>query len=143
MRIEMRTGAEDLRDIAIDQLAGLGLLKLVANGNLAALSQQFADVRFGRVMWNPAHRDAVAIGQREVEQLRPGLGVIEKHLVKIAQPEQQQRIRRNLVFDAPILLHHRRQAIARRFAITPGLGLGFSTRHRGLDYSGGAGAVTT
>jgi hypothetical protein len=47
------------------------------------------------------------------------------------------------VFDAPILLHHGRQAVARRLVVTPGLGLGFSTRHRGSDYSGGTVVVTT
>ncbi len=69
MGVKVRAGAEDLRDIAIDQLAGPGLLQLIANGNLAPLSEEFADVRFGRVMRNPAHRDTVAIGQREIEQL--------------------------------------------------------------------------
>jgi hypothetical protein len=75
--------------------------------------------------------------------LRAGFGVIEKHLLKIAQSKQQQGIRRDLVFDASILLHHRRQAIACRLATTPGLCRGFSTRHRELDYNRVEGAVTT
>ena len=45
-------------------------------------------------MRDAAHRHAVAGGEGEIEQLRAGLGVLEKHLVEIAEPEQQQRIGR-------------------------------------------------
>jgi hypothetical protein len=38
--------------------------------------------------------------------LRAGLGVLEKHFVKVAQAEEQQGIFRQLAFDAAILRHH-------------------------------------
>jgi hypothetical protein len=41
-----------------------------------------------------AHWYLVAFGQRDVEQLRPFLRVIEKHLVEITEPKEQQSIRR-------------------------------------------------
>ena len=60
-------------------------------------------------MRQAAHRHAVARGEREVEQLRAGLRVLEKHLVKIAEPEEQQRVLRQFAFDAAILRHHGRE----------------------------------
>jgi hypothetical protein len=44
------------------------------------------------MMRQAAHGYAVTRGEGEIEDLRPGLGVLEKHLVKIAEPEQQQRV---------------------------------------------------
>ena len=41
--------------------------------------------------------------------LRAGLRVLEKHLVEIAEPKQQQRILRQFAFDAAILRHHGRE----------------------------------
>ena len=57
-------------------------------------------------MRQAAHRHAVARGERQVENLRAGLRVLEKHLVKIAEPEQQQRVLGQFAFDAAILRHH-------------------------------------
>ena len=45
-------------------------------------------------------------GEGHVENLRAGLRVLEKHLVKIPEPEQQQRILGQFAFDAAILRHH-------------------------------------
>ena len=56
-----------------------------------------------------AHRHAVARGEREVQQLRAALRVLKEHFVKIAEPEQQQRVLGQFTFDAAILRHHRRQ----------------------------------
>jgi hypothetical protein len=67
------------------------------------------DVAVGGVMRQAAHRHAVARGEREVEQLRAGLRVLEKHLVKIAEAEEQQRVLRQFAFDAAILRHHGRE----------------------------------
>ena len=50
-----------------------------------------------------------AFGQRDIQQLRAGLRVLEKHLVKIPQPEQQQRVLWQFAFDAAILRHHGRE----------------------------------
>jgi hypothetical protein len=63
----------------------------------------------GGVEGDAAHGDVAAFGQRDVEQLRAGFGVVEKHLVEIAQAEQQEGFARQFAFDAAILRHHRRQ----------------------------------
>ena len=103
----MRAGAEDLRDVALDELAGLGLFDLIADGDFLALPEQLADITFGGVVRDATHRRAVASGEREIEQAGRGLGVVKKHFVEIAEPEQQQRVAGNLGLDAPVLLHHR------------------------------------
>jgi hypothetical protein len=104
--VEMRAGGEDLGDLALDELAGPGFLELLADGDLATGFEDAGDVIVGGVVRQAAHGDAVARGQRQVEQLRAGLGVLEKHLVKIPQPEQQQRILGQFALDAAILRHH-------------------------------------
>src|SRR5450755_382589 len=104
----MRSGRQDLRDLAFDELAGRGLLKLVADGDLASGLEYPRDVTVGRMKRQAAHRRAVARREGEVEELRAGLRVLKKHLVKIAKPEQQQRVPGQFAFDAAILRHHRR-----------------------------------
>ncbi|KAG0506490.1 MAG: hypothetical protein Udaeo_01220 [Candidatus Udaeobacter sp.] len=58
-----------------------------------------------------AHRHAVALGQRHVQQSRRLFRVIEKHLVEIAEPEQQERVRRNAFSQPLVLLHHRSERV--------------------------------
>ena len=55
--IEMGARAEDLRDLAFDELAGTRLLQLLADGDLASGLEQAADVSAGRVKGDAAHRD--------------------------------------------------------------------------------------
>ena len=103
----MGAGAENLRHVALDELPGLGVFELVADGDFLAVLEEFADVAFGGVMRNAAHRGAVAGREREVEQTGGGFRIVEKHLVEIAETKQQQCVGRYLVLDAPVLLHHR------------------------------------
>ena len=48
--------------------------------------------------------------ERHIQEGGPLFRILEKHLVKIAQPKKQQRIRRQSPPDALILLHHRRES---------------------------------
>ena len=57
------------------------------------------------------HRHAVALGQRYVQERRCFFRVVEKHLVKIAEPKQQQRIGRNAFPQSLVLLHHWRKCV--------------------------------
>jgi hypothetical protein len=59
------------------------------------------------MMRNAAHRNHAPLGQCHIQDLRPRLRILEEHLVKIPQPEQQQRIARQFALDAAILRHHR------------------------------------
>ena len=107
--VEMRAGAEDLGDFAFDEFAGPGVFELIADGHLASGLEQLADVGMGRMMRQSAHGHAVARRERKVEKLRAGLRVLEKHLVEIAEPEQEQRVLGQFAFDAAILRHHGRE----------------------------------
>jgi len=111
LAVEVRAGAEDLGDVAVDEFARLGFFELVADGDFTSVFEESADVVFGGVVRDAAHGDAVAGGEREVEKPGDGLGVVKKHLVEIAETEQQERVGRNLVFDAAVLLHHGREAV--------------------------------
>jgi hypothetical protein len=104
--VEMRAWAENLRHLAFDQLPRPGLLHLVANGDLASGFEQPADVRVGGVKWNAAHGDVAAPGQRDIEQLRPGFGVLEKHFIEVAEAEKQNGFSRQFALDSAILRHH-------------------------------------
>jgi hypothetical protein len=104
--IEVRAGGKDLRDLAIDQLAGLGFLGLLADGDLASGLEQSSDVGIRRVVRQAAHGHAVAGGEGEVDQLRGHLRVLEEHLVEIAEAEKQERVLGQFAFDAAILGHH-------------------------------------
>ena len=104
--IEMGAGREDLGDLAFDELAGPGVFELIANGDLATGPEQPANVSIRRVMRQAAHGKTVARGERQIENLRAGLRVLEKHLVEIAQAEEQQRVLGQFALDPAILRHH-------------------------------------
>jgi hypothetical protein len=104
--VKVGAGAQDLGHLALDELAGPGVLHLVADGDLAAGPQEPADVGMGGVEGDAAHRNHAPFRQRHIEQLGAGLGVLEKHLVEIAQAEKQQRVPGQLALDAAILRHH-------------------------------------
>ena len=57
------------------------------------------------------HWHAIAVGQRDVQKGRRFLRVLEKHFVKIAEPKQQERVRRNAFPQPLVLLHHRSKRV--------------------------------
>jgi hypothetical protein len=105
---EGRAGREDARELAFHELAGLGGLGLVADGDLLAGGEELADVVVGRVVGDARHRGRLAPGEGDAQQARADLGVLEEHLVEIAEPEEQERVRREAALDLEVLDHHRR-----------------------------------
>jgi hypothetical protein len=71
--IEVRARRKDLRDLAIDEFAGLGFLGLLADGDLASGFEQSPDVGVRRVVRQAAHGSAIAGGEREIDELRGDL----------------------------------------------------------------------
>jgi len=57
------------------------------------------------------HWHAIAVGQRDVQKGRRFLRVLEKHFVKIAEPKQQECVRRNAFPQPLVLLHHRSKRV--------------------------------
>ena len=111
VQLAHRPGADDLRDVAIDDLSRLRLARLIADRDALSRFDQLGDVILGGVIGHAAHRHLIALGQRDVEQGRCFLRVFEKQLVKIAQPEKQQRVGRNAFPQPLILLHHGSEAL--------------------------------
>ena len=107
-----RPGTDDLCDFTIDNFsAGLRRTHLVTNGDTPARLDQFANVPGSRMIGNAAHRHAVALGKRYIQEHRCFFRVVEKHFVEIAEPEQQQRVLRNAFPQTLVLLHHRRKHV--------------------------------
>ena len=78
---------------------------------------QLGDVILRRVIWHPAHRHAVAFGQRNIEQSRRLFCVFEKQLVKIPKTKQQKRVGRNAFPQPLILLHHGSDCVPHHFTL--------------------------
>ena len=81
--VEVRPRTDDLRYLALHQLAGPRVFHLVTDGHLAPGLEQAPDVGIGGVVRDAAHGHNAALGQRHVEQLRPHLGVLEEQLVEV------------------------------------------------------------
>ena len=109
--------AEDTRDLAAHDLPGLlRIFHLLADGDAVAGAQQARDVCFGGVVRDAAHRHgtfAIARGEGDAEFAGGGLCVVEKQLVKVAQPEEKQCIG-ILLLGCGVLPHERSLRLGRR-----------------------------
>jgi hypothetical protein len=106
MVFEGRPGRQDPRQFPLDQLPGLGGLDLVDDRHFFPGAEDFLQVVVGGVIRDAGHRLAVPIRQGDSQNVGPDLGVLLKHLVEIAQPEEQQGVRREAPPYLVILLHH-------------------------------------
>ena len=110
--LDDRPRGHDADDVPIDHpLAFLGIGKLFADGDLFAHRHEAGDVGIRRVEGNAAHgralfQPAIPARQREIEQFGDADGVVEEHLVKVAQAVEHHAV---LVFllHLKVVLHHR------------------------------------
>ncbi|MNH97874.1 hypothetical protein D3C73_505810 [compost metagenome] len=91
--------------------AGGRVADLLADHHRFAKLHQFCQVTLSGVVRNPAHRNRLprrlpAGGQGDVQQLGGLLRVFIEDLVEVAHAVEHQLVR-VLVFQAPVLLHHR------------------------------------
>ncbi|MCY1421320.1 hypothetical protein D9M71_369710 [compost metagenome] len=91
--------------------AGGRVADLLADHHRFAKLHQFCQVTLGGVVRNPAHRNRLASRlpagrQGDVQQLGGLLRVFIEDLVEVAHAVEHQLVR-VLVFQAPVLLHHR------------------------------------
>ena len=106
-------GGDDPGDLPFHQALGQGrILHLLADGHIVSLGNQSGDVSLAAVIGHAAHghlilRGLVPVpgGQGQIQLFGGQLGVLQKHLVKVAQPEEQDAIL-VLFLDFQILLHH-------------------------------------
>ena len=114
VRLDDRARRDHAGDLPLHQSLGQRRIgHLLADGHLVALRNQLLQIGLHGVERNAAHRRAlaqaaVAAGQRQFQLLRNQLRVVEEHLIEIAQPEEQDRVR-ILLLDLEILLHHGRK----------------------------------
>ena len=111
-----RAGGDEPHHLALDHrfraaLLGLGgAFHLFADRDAKALADQRQKVALGGMDRHAAHRDIVAgvlaaLGQRDVERLGGGGGIVEEQLVEIAHAIEQQRVGVPCL-DLEILCHH-------------------------------------
>ena len=111
-RLDQRAGRHHADDAALDQtLCECRVLHLLADRDAVAEGNQTFQIGFRCVIRHAAHRrargqTAVPARQCQLQQLRDQHGIVEKHLVEIAEPEKDDRIPRRLL-DGEVLLHHR------------------------------------
>ena len=120
-----RARRDDFRDVALHQpLCQLRVLNLVRQGDLVAARQELRDILPNRTVGDAAQWRTRPAGQHDVHQRRGDFGVLEEHLVEVAHPEHQQRVRRELALRLGILTHPRRE-----FARQAGVFGWFGFRH--------------
>ena len=82
-------GGDDAGDFAADDAFGLGgVFHLVADGGLLAGADEFGEVGVNGVVGDAAHGGSAALGEGHAEDGGGGAGVVEKHLVEVAEPKQ-------------------------------------------------------
>ena len=116
MRVEAlffddRPGRDDADDLAFHQAAAARLLPLLADRDRVPGREEPRDVRLARVRRKPAERRFVrlaAVSRREgqVADARRRDGVVEEHLVEVAEPEEENG-GLMLRLDAEVLLEQR------------------------------------
>ena len=107
---------DDADDVPLHHAAPrfLGIGELFADRDLLAQRDELGDVCFRRVIGNAAHgralfEPAVPPREREIEELRDAHGVVEEHLVKVAETIENDAVF-VLLFDFEIVLHHGRES---------------------------------
>jgi hypothetical protein len=97
--------------LALDHpLRDAGVLHLLAQGDPEALPDEAGHVGGRRVVGHAAHRDGVAVavararGEGDLQGLRGRHRVVEEHLVEVAHPEEEERVR-VLRLHPVVLLH--------------------------------------
>lgn len=91
------------------------IAELFANGNSVSVFDKSSYVVVDRVIRHAAHRrtlfeSAISACKRQIEQSRSSDGIVEKHLVKVAEAEEKQTIG-IIIFYLKISLHHRREFV--------------------------------
>ena len=103
---------DDAHHLALDRTLRLRrIADLLADRHRFAASHELREITFDAVERHAGHRDRLAGGltarrQRDVEQSRGALRVVEEQLVEVAHAIEQQHVR-VLRLQAQVLLHHR------------------------------------
>jgi hypothetical protein len=80
---------------------------LLSDRHALAGLEQPRDVGLRRVVRHTAHRSAAALGERDIQDWRCALRILEEHLVKIPETVEKNHIRRQRLPHGHVLGHHR------------------------------------
>ena len=111
-RVGHSTRRDDLDDLPLDKPFGKrGILHLLTDGDLIPFFHKPPDIDVRFVKRNAAHRRAllhaaVSAGQRQLQLARGGVGILEKHLIEVAEAVHEDKIL-VLILYFKVLLHHR------------------------------------
>ena len=106
-QLKRRVRPRDLTGSGSYTRARLGL-RLLADRDLQSGLEQLGDIGFGGMVRHAAQRHAVlgARGELDIEHARADLGVLEQHLVEVAEAKEQDRVG-HLLLDAQVLCDQR------------------------------------
>ena len=106
IEIVNRACADDLGNLALNNLSRRRSRRLLGDGDPLARLNELVDVDLCRVMGHTAHRDAVPLGQGDVEDGGRDLGVLKEHFVEVAEAKHQQHVLRQIPPHGEVLPHH-------------------------------------
>lgn len=105
--VEDGTRGNDGGNFATDEALGEGgVFHLVADSDLGAGLEELGEVEVHGVAGDPAHRGGQTFCEGEAEDIGGADGVIEEHLVEIADTEKEQDIGFQSGLCAAVLVHH-------------------------------------
>ena len=109
-----RPRREDAHHFSFDEAFGnRRIFDLIAKRDAKSMLDQLGDIAVGGVIRHAAHRRLVLLplaarGEDEIENRRGFLGILEKHLVKVAEAVEEDGVG-DLPLDVEVLLEHRRE----------------------------------
>ena len=133
-----RAGRHDADDLALDDALGLlGILDLLADGDLVSGDDELSEIVLERVVGDSGERDRVAAfaarGQGDAQHLRAKYRVVVERFVEVAHAKEQDRVA-DLLFLIDVLAHRGGEVLQ-----CGGQGRRLSGRRRGGGRRGGDG----
>jgi len=109
LRVRHRAWSDHAHHFAAHQFLALDRrLHLLAHRHLLSSADEAANVAIGGVVRDAGHGDVLARSERDLQESRPEVGVLEEHLVEVPEAEEQQ-VLRVAALQLPVLPHHRRE----------------------------------
>ena len=87
--VDGRSGSYDFDDFPLGKPLSSRLRDLLADRDPFSVAQESRNVAFGGVVGNPAHGLGPPVGESQIQHPRDLDSVVVEHLVKIAEPEQE------------------------------------------------------
>ena len=99
-------GRDDLGDLPVHDLAGHRFGGLLPDSDPPALLDEFGDVVFRSVVRDTTHGNSTAFGESHIEESGGLPGILEKHFVEVAEPEEEKHIVGKRAAHRLVLRHH-------------------------------------